>query len=310
MAALLPQVRSAIEPDDATFARPSLWRRAYVRFGAHIGFGTAGVLLIVGWLYRDAHAWRAGDALGYSLGVLALSCMLLLLMYPLRKRLRFLSFLGATKHWFRTHMILGTSGPLLALYHCNFTIGSFNSRVALVSALLVACSGFVGRYIYAKIHQGLYGRRTDLKELLARVQTAAPIAARLAQFVPELTRRLVDFDRHVLVPPTSLLGSVALPFKLAVITRLQYWKLMRFTRRRLLVEGILSARLERNGARLEEITRNYIRDHLRHVRRVAEFTAYQRLFALWHTIHRPFFVVLLLSVAVHVFAVHYYSGAD
>lgn len=275
-----------------------------------MGFGSAGALLLVGWLHRDARSWSGDDAFGYSLGIVAVSCMLLLLMYPLRKRLRFLSFLGATKHWFRTHMILGTLGPLLALYHCNFTIGSINGRIALFSALLVTGSGFIGRYIYSKIHHGLYGRRADLKELLARVETAAPVAARIAQFVPELTRRLVEFDRHVLVPPTSLCASIVLPFRLALITRLQHRTLMRFARRKLFVEGILSARLERNGARLEEITRKYVSDHLRHVRRVAEFTAYQRLFALWHTVHRPFFVILLLSVAVHVFAVHYYSGTD
>ena len=275
-----------------------------------MGFGLAGLLLLVGWLHRDARSWNGDDAFGYSLGIVALSCMLLLLVYPLRKRLRFLTFLGATKHWFRTHMILGTLGPVLALYHCNFTIGSVNGRIALISALLVTVSGFIGRYIYSKIHVGLYGRRANLKELLARVETAAPVAARIAQFVPELTRRLVEFDRHVLVPPTGLFASIALPFKLALITPLQYWTLMRFTRRKLFIEGILSARLERNGARLEEITRKYIRDHLRHVRRVAEFTAYQRLFALWHTVHRPFFVLLLISVAVHVFAVHYYSGAE
>ncbi len=273
-----------------------------------MGFGSAGLLLFVGWLHRDARSWSGDDAFGYSLGIVALSCMLLLLVYPLRKRLRFLAFLGATKHWFRTHMILGTLGPVLALYHCNFTIGSINGRIALVSALLVTTSGFIGRYIYSKIHVGLYGRRANLKELLARVETAAPVAARIAQFVPELTRRLVEFDRHVLVPPTGLLASIALPFRLAVITPLQYWTLMRFTRRKLFIEGILSARLERNGARLEEITRKYIRDHLRRVRRVAEFTAYQRLFALWHTVHRPFFALLLITVAVHVFAVHYYSG--
>jgi hypothetical protein len=301
---------AAILPDEAIHARPALWRRAYERFGAHMGFGSAGLLLLVGWLHRDARSWSGDDAFGYSLGIVALSCMLLLLVYPLRKRLRFLTFLGATKHWFRTHMILGTLGPVLALYHCNFTIGSANGRIALVSALLVTGSGFIGRYIYSKIHVGLYGRRASLKELLARVETAAPVAARIAQFVPELTRRLVEFDRHVLVPPTGLLASVVLPFRLALITPLQYWTLMRFTRRKLFIEGILSARLERNGARLEEITRKYIRDHLRHVRRVAEFTAYQRLFALWHTVHRPFFVLLLISVAVHVFAVHYYSGAE
>ena len=301
---------AALLQDEATHARPALWRRAYGRFGAHMGFGSAGLLLLVGWLHRDARWWNGDDAFGYSLGIVALSCMLLLLVYPLRKRLRFLTFLGATKHWFRTHMILGTLGPVLALYHCNFTIGSVNGRIALVSALLVTVSGFIGRYIYAKIHVGLYGRRANLKELLARVETAAPVAARIAQFVPELTRRLVEFDRHVLVPPTSLFASVVLPFRLALITRVKYWTLMRFTRRKLFIERILSARLERNGARLEEITRTYIRDHLRHVRRVAEFTAYQRLFALWHTVHRPFFVLLLISVAVHVFAVHYYSGAD
>ena len=60
-------------------------------------------------------------------------------------------------------MVLGTLGPLAALYHCNFTTGSVNSRVALYAALLVAGSGFVGRYIYSKIHLGLYGRRTDLE---------------------------------------------------------------------------------------------------------------------------------------------------
>jgi NADH:ubiquinone oxidoreductase subunit 2 (subunit N) len=39
--------------------------------------------------------------------------MLALLLYPLRKRLRILHFLGPTKVWFRTHMILGLVGPLL-----------------------------------------------------------------------------------------------------------------------------------------------------------------------------------------------------
>ena len=96
-----------------------------------MGFGSAGIFLFVGWLHRDARSWSGDDGFGYSLGIVAVSCMLLLLMYPLRKRLRFLSFLGATKHWFRTHMILGTLGPVLALYHCNFTIGSANGRGVL-----------------------------------------------------------------------------------------------------------------------------------------------------------------------------------
>ena len=42
------------------------------------------------------------------------------------------------------------------------------------------------------------------------------------------------------------------------------------------------------------------------MRQVAEYTAYQRLFALWHKIHLPFFVLLVVSVVVHIYAVHSY----
>jgi hypothetical protein len=283
-----------------------MWRRVYARFGAHLGFGSAALVLLIGWLGRDTHDLSAKAGLGYALGIAGLTCMLALLIYPLRKRLRFLAFLGATKSWFRTHMILGTVGPLAALYHCNFKLGSVNDRVALFSALLVASSGFVGRYIYSKIHHGLYGRRASLKDLLARVEVAGPTAARVASFVPELTTRLVEFDRGVLVSPSGLLASIRLALRIAVITRWQHWKLMRFTRRKLLVESMYSPLVSRHRRRFEEITNGYVAMHMREVRRVAQFIAYQQLFALWHVVHRPFFLILLVSVAIHVFAVHYY----
>jgi hypothetical protein len=280
--------------------------RILARFGAYLGFGAAALAALIGWLLRDYKILDADVGLGYVLGLVAVACMGGLLVYPLRKRFAFLRFLGPTKNWFRTHMFLGTLGPLAALYHCNFSTGSVNSRVALYAALLVAASGFVGRYIYSKIHLGLYGRRTDLKELLSRIEIAAPAAARAAQFVPELTKRLVDFDRAVLVPPASLWACVVLPLRLSVLTRLEYWRLMAFARRELRAEALRSARLQRYGQSLERITREYIRNHLRQVRRVAEFVAYQRLFALWHVVHRPFFAILVIAAVIHVIAVHSY----
>jgi hypothetical protein len=307
MAAVSSHIRSVQQaPDPPADAERTLWSRIFDRYGAHIGFSAAGLLLVIGWLGRETRDLSAERGLGYFLGIAGLVCMLLLLVYPLRKRLRFLAFLGATKNWFRTHMILGTLGPLAALYHCDFEAGAVNSAVALVAALLVASSGFVGRFIYSKIHVGLYGRRATLKELLARIELAAPAAARAAKFIPELNKRLVAFDRSVLVPPKGWCDSMILPFRLAILTRLQYWKLARFAHRRLIVEATLSERLKQNRRRVEAITKQYIARHLREVRRVAEFTAYQRLFALWHVIHRPFFVILFVSVAIHVFAVHYY----
>jgi hypothetical protein len=284
----------------------SAGRQFVARFSAHIGFGLAAFAALLGWLYREHEIFDADGGVGYFLGLVAVTCMAALLVYPLRKRFAFLKFLGPTKSWFRTHMVLGTLGPLAALYHCNFTTGSVNSRVALYAALLVAGSGFIGRYIYSKIHIGLYGRRTDLKELLARIEIAAPTAARAAEFVPELTKRLVAFDRTVLVPPASLLQCALLPLRLAFVTRMEHWRLVAFARRELAAEAVRSPRLQRYGDSLERITREYIANHLRQVRRVAEFVAYQRLFALWHVVHRPFFAVLAVAAIIHVVAVHSY----
>ncbi len=66
-------------------------------------------------------------------------------------------------------MILGLVGPALILFHSNFQLGSVNSNVALFAMLIVAASGVVGRYLYAKIHLGLYGRKAAVREILADV---------------------------------------------------------------------------------------------------------------------------------------------
>ena len=83
----------------------------------------AAALLVVGWLARDARALTAEEGLGYALGLAALGCMLLLLVYPLRKRLKILAFIGATKSWFRIHMILGTSMPVVRRSTVTATFG-------------------------------------------------------------------------------------------------------------------------------------------------------------------------------------------
>jgi hypothetical protein len=38
----------------------------------------------------------------------------------------------------------------------------------------------------------------------------------------------------------------------------------------------------------------------------AHFSAYERLFSLWHALHLPLFFLLVVAVVVHVVAVHMY----
>ena len=128
----------------------------------------------------------------------------------------------------------------------------------------------------------------------------------LGNFVPELMRRIAEYDRQVLVPPKGFFDSFKLALTLAIRTRLQTLRLIRFTRQSLLFHASHSTVVAQHHAQFDQAVRQYIRTHLRSVRRVAEFTAYDRLFALWHKVHFPFFVALLVSVVVHVLVVHFY----
>ena len=283
-----------------------IWRVLYRRFGAHLGFAFATALVVLGWTGREDRQLSAGEGIGYALGVIAVTCMFVLLIYPLRKRLRILRLIGSTRNWFRVHMMFGVAVPLASLYHCNFNVGSINSRIALVSALLVAGSGLIGRFLYAKIHRGLYGRKTDFKELLQKVSTGGPEGCCVVTFMPELIERVTAFDQSVLEPPKNFFSSINLLLRVIVLSRIQHLKLVRFTHRRFHDEAARSPAVTKHRKYLEGSTRRYLSEHLRQVRRVAEFNAYERLFALWHIVHLPFFLLLVISAVVHVWAVHAY----
>lgn len=277
------------------------------RFAMPAGYAVAAVAVWTGWLAtRDRALVDSGHGLGYALGITGASLMLILLLYPLRKRIRLLRVLGPTKHWFRMHMLFGVLGPILILYHCNFRLGSLNSNVALFCTLLVAGSGLVGRYLYAKIHMGLYGNRATLKELAARAGISAEQQSQTAALVPELLERMRAFDGLVLKPPRSFFGTLALPLKLAVQTRWAGWRLVRFAKRRLREQARRSPAVAAEHRRLKKITVRFVKEHLRRVRRVAELGSYERLFSLWHVFHLPFFYMLVLTALLHVVAVHMY----
>ena len=125
------------------------------------------VACLLAWGYH-AHLERyitPQRGVGYWLGITGGSMMLLLLLYSVRKRYRWLNWLGGIPAWFEFHMILGILGPVLIMFHSNFHLGATNSNVALISMLLVAGSGVVGRYIYTRLHARLEGHEYTLEQL-------------------------------------------------------------------------------------------------------------------------------------------------
>lgn len=294
----------AASPD--TDRRRSLGQSVFNRDSARLGYALAALAVLVGWLVRDYSPIEAESGVGYWLGIAGGSLMLMLLLYSARKRSPWLRRLGATKYWFRTHMILGVAGPVMILYHCNFNIGSLNSQVALYCTLLVAFSGLIGRYLYAKIHQGLYGRRASLERLTTQLQTSIDQLSTETGLIRGIRERLIALGQEVVQPPRNLAQSLIRPVTLGLRTRWLYYRLSWMARKDITTRALVSPAVAAHEDRLLATTRRFLREHLARTRRVAQFGFYERLFSWWHIVHVPFFLMMVLSGVVHVFAVHMY----
>lgn len=262
--------------------------------------------LVFGWSARNDGHLTAESGLGYALGIIGGTMMLLLLGYPLRKRVRLLRNWGALAHWFRIHMMFGVLGPVLILFHSNFGLGSINSNITLFSMLTVAVSGLVGRYLYRKVHHGLYGNRITLNELRQVAESGGEKLAGLLEFSPLLLARLHAVEATVRSTPPGLWRMPVHVIAVGVQTRWIHLVTRRLLRREL---RDLAQHLEWSGAvrrKYSKRVRRHISDYLATVRRVAAFTFFERLLSLWHVLHLPLFFGLLVASLVHVLAVHMY----
>ena len=266
----------------------------------------AAVLLYVGWRFPTQLYITPERGLGYALGIIGGSCMLLLFLYSARKHFRWLAFLGTVARWFRIHMVLGILGPICILYHSNFSLGAANSNVALFCMLTVAGSGLVGRYIYSRIHSGLYGRKLNLDELRDGADGLRALSGSVS-FLPELVARLEACEKRLLAtgPHLPVLGF-AKPLFVGMRTLASRWRLRHYVRSALRAAARTSPTIAEQRKRLRKAASAYIDKRLVATRRLAEFQAYERLFSLWHALHLPLIFMLIVAAVVHIVAVHVY----
>ncbi len=262
-------------------------------------------LLIFGWSIREDNNLSAEEGTGYMLGIVGGSAMLLLLLYPLRKQARFMRRLGAVKHWFRLHMLLGVLGPVLILFHANFSLGSLNSNLAFFSMLLVAGSGLIGRYIYTKIHHGLYGQRTTLQELRQELKiTKGKLSGHL-----QLSARNVDRIKRLEAYVLKRRSLMSILLQLPLIHLRCIWTrhtIIRSVRKDLRRQSAARGWDKRMLHALVHDAFRRLKSYIESMRVLTTFTMYERLFGLWHVAHFPLFILLLITGIVHVIAVHIY----
>ena len=249
--------------------------------------------ITAGWSMREDRWFVPDEGVGYAFGIIGLGLMILLLLYPLRKRLRLIRNWGRLSNWFEIHMLFGLFGPLAILYHANFRMGSLNANVALVSTLTVAASGIVGRVIYRRIYEQLTGRRRTLAEIRIELEkTREHLAGDEA--ATRAMGDLVEFEEALLGRGNEGLAVLSMIFSSPWHSRVVKKKAFRA-----ISQG-------RHGAAETKRARNAIRQYIRAVRGVADFSVYEWFFGLWHVAHLPLAVLLYATALVHVLAVHMY----
>ncbi|MDH4289638.1 MAG: hypothetical protein OEV65_12895 [Aquincola sp.] len=264
------------------------------------------VLIAAAWQISRLQWIKANDNISYWIAVTGGSMMLILFSYPLRKYVRFMQGLGKVKWWFWFHLSLGIAGPWLILVHSTFRVGSLNAGVALYSMCIVVASGVVGRFIYVRVHRGLDGQRMSLDELRKRARLVETDARSRLHFAPKVEAALLAFEERELHAepnwPTHLRQVTLLP----VMQRITYLRCMLEVRRTL--RSLASEQEWRDSdlVRRDKKSRKLVWRYLDAVVRVAQYTAYERVFSLWHLAHLPFIYLLVISAVVHVIAVHAY----
>jgi hypothetical protein len=265
-----------------------------------LGLVTVAAVATAGYVIAQGKYYTPRSNVGFYLGLVGTLMMVIMLGYPLRKRIQFMQGWGALKHWFRIHMILGIVGPTLVLFHSTFHIRSANAAVALFSMLIVVISGVIGRFVYTEIHYGLYGRRASLEKLQTAFSSQADAAKSRLHFAPRVERWLQSFERQAVRTDRSFAMSA--------------WHLLAIRSKRAIIQFRCARELKkllrseprpefRGGA--PEAIRLASR-YLHRVERVAYFSTYERLFSWWHILHIPLIYLLAASTIFHVISVYMY----
>ena len=227
---------------------------------------------------------KPGGTIGIAMGISGTAMILAIFLYPIRKRWKWLSKKGKTKHWLDYHILMGLTAPVVITFHSAFKFRGV-AGLAYWSMMAVMASGIVGRYFYGRIPRKLGEAEMSFDE-------AERLRAALAEQIAEqrvLPRE--ELDSLLALPSKDEVQRMPLLKALAVIVALDVRR------------GYRSWRLRRHAsAELKQALAAASRQAALS-KDVLFLSKVKRLFHAWHVIHRPFSYSLAVLAVLHIFVV-------
>jgi hypothetical protein len=243
------------------------------------------------------HLLRPGGIVGINLGLLGVLMLCGIFLYPLRKRWGWLRKRGNSKHWLDHHVVLGVAAPLCIAFHASFKFHGL-AGIAFLVMVAVSLSGLIGRYLYAQIPRQVAAAESSLlgfQNVLQR-QTIVPQAdlRRLLFRVPapERVSHWSAFTAVVYI----VASDVARPFRVAHL-RVRVLGIKSLGIKSMIRS--LCAFLPSSNVQLEEVISLACKQALNY-RRAIFLSHAQRVFELWHVVHKPFSYAFAVLAIVHI----------
>jgi ferredoxin len=151
--------------------------------------------------------FRSGNELAIQCGLVGTGLMIIAAIYPMFRRLRAFRWLASNTMWFDFHLMAGTVGPMFVALHSALKLSSWVS-LAFWSMVIVALSGFIGRYLYTQVPELSSGReleQLDHERAFAHHRGRHPVA------MSEIDRELWEHGQRAAgSPPTPGAGQPGL----------------------------------------------------------------------------------------------------
>jgi hypothetical protein len=243
-------------------------------------------------------ALRPSGPIGAKLGMFGVFLFFLIYLYPLRKKWNWLARQGNSRHWLDFHIVLGTLAPMIIAFHASFKFGNI-AGMAFYSMLAVTLSGFVGRYIYAQIPRSLTAAELTMKEIEDREEALKKELAEQEATFGFSVEALYVLPTEAQVAKSSLLGSLVSMFFIDFKRpfRESALRLRRLGFSAWLFSGFgLFASSDRKFERAIRVAQqqNALSKHILFLSRT------QRVFHLWHVVHRPFSYAFAILALIHI----------
>jgi len=249
--------------------------------------------------YSEKHELlKPSGSIGLKLGILGTVLFFIIFLYALRKIIPFLGRWGTARHWMDFHVIAGVTAPIVIAFHASFKFQGI-AGVAFWIMVAVALSGVIGRYLYAQIPRSLNAAELSLTELqVGERELSEALLGQAVYSVERLNRTLrVPTREHIRrigalrAVGEMLVLDVGLPFRVASLRR-SSCDLGRAARS---LGGFFST----GNDEVEHIVR-LVRHKVSLSKRIVFLDQTQKVFHLWHVVHRPFSYAFALLAIIHI----------